>query len=88
MKTAFVLMRSLQFRDGSVAAFPMAIFSDQADAKREGDQAARMFANAHEGVHQVLTLIGINQLGHRIVEVPQVEGAGLVVVQPGRIVVE
>lgn len=75
-------MRSLQFKDGSTAAFPMAVFTDQVDAKREGDTAAQMFANMHPAAHQVLNLIGIAQLGHRVVEVPVVEGAGLVVVGP------
>lgn len=79
-------MRSLQFKDGSVASFPLAVFTDQVDAKREGDNAARMFANVHDAVQQVMSLIGIKQLGHRVVEVPVVEGAGLVLAPAGVLV--
>lgn len=82
MKTKHVLMRELKFRDGSTAAFPLAVFGDMLDAKREGDRAAQQLAAAHPAVAQVLAFIGVAQLGHRVVEVPSVEGAGLVLV-PG-----
>lgn len=85
MKTRHVLMRQMTFRDGSTACFPLAIFNDQVDAKREGDRMAQQLARSHPGVHELLGFIGISGLGHRVVELPSIEGAGLVLA-PGIVI--